>query len=274
MSEETTNSIPDEVLEEAEVEQEVEDSNDEPESGEEVDDSEEVEHEGKKYRIPKELKSALMMQSDYTRKTQEVANERRQIEQHAQRIEQEAQAHREDIVDYAKYVAVEDRLQQFGQVNWTQLSDDDPVTAQKLWIEYTQLKDTRNQLGSNLSYRQQQRDFEKQQKSAKHLEEGRAVLAREIKDWSPQLASALADFARSDGWSESEITNITAAQVKSLHRSYVGSQILKKQAPKQAPTPAMPVTKVGGTASVKKSPSSMTDKEFAAWRHSQIKNRN
>ena len=40
------------------------------------DDSEEVEHEGQKYRIPKALKSALMMNADYTRKTQEVAEQR------------------------------------------------------------------------------------------------------------------------------------------------------------------------------------------------------
>src|SRR5215475_66105 len=38
---------------------------------------EEVEFAGKQYRLPKELKSALMMHTDYTRKTQEVAQGRR-----------------------------------------------------------------------------------------------------------------------------------------------------------------------------------------------------
>lgn len=52
-------------------------SNEDNEEGSQEDDLEEVEHSGKKYRIPKELKPALMLQADYTRKTQEAAEARR-----------------------------------------------------------------------------------------------------------------------------------------------------------------------------------------------------
>src|SRR6476660_325944 len=43
----------------------------------EDDDSEEVEFGGKKYKLPKDLKPALMMEADYRRKTQELAEQRR-----------------------------------------------------------------------------------------------------------------------------------------------------------------------------------------------------
>jgi hypothetical protein len=52
------------------------------EEGEAIDpaeDGEEIEHEGRKYLVPKALKPLLLMQADYTRKTQEVAEQRRAV---------------------------------------------------------------------------------------------------------------------------------------------------------------------------------------------------
>ena len=42
-------------------------------------DDEEVEYEGKTYKVPKELKGALMKNADYTQKTQEVAEQRKSV---------------------------------------------------------------------------------------------------------------------------------------------------------------------------------------------------
>ena len=58
-----------------------EDESPQPEEMEPPPELEEVEHEGKKYQIPKPLKGALLMQADYTRKTQEVAEQRRAVEE-------------------------------------------------------------------------------------------------------------------------------------------------------------------------------------------------
>ena len=48
--------------------------------------TEEVEHDGKKAKIPAWLKPAMMMQADYTKKTQEVAEQRRTVESQAQEL--------------------------------------------------------------------------------------------------------------------------------------------------------------------------------------------
>src|SRR5215216_3195421 len=50
------------------------------EASAEADEFEDVDFAGKQYRLPKELKSALMMQADYTRKTQDVAEQRKALE--------------------------------------------------------------------------------------------------------------------------------------------------------------------------------------------------
>ncbi|KPF66114.1 hypothetical protein IP84_17015 [beta proteobacterium AAP99] len=52
---------------------------------------EDVEYEGKSYKLPPELKNALLRQADYTRKTQEVAQERSILQGQRQEVAQYAQ---------------------------------------------------------------------------------------------------------------------------------------------------------------------------------------
>src|SRR5437868_9942337 len=61
-------------------------------AGEEPEESDEIEHEGRKYQVPKALKPLLLMQADYTRKTQEVAEQRRAVQAERQALHQTSQA--------------------------------------------------------------------------------------------------------------------------------------------------------------------------------------
>lgn len=274
MSDEQNAEVIDEIIDEPvdDVANDTENSGDEVD---EVDDSEEVELDGKTYKLPKAIKSAIMMHADYTKKTQDLAQERNSIAQERERIAQEVENNRSDLQDHARLVATEDKLKEFDRVDWRELSTNDPALAQQLWIQYTQLKEARNATAQNLNARVQQRQFEAQQATAKQIEEGNAILSRDIPSWSPELAVKLRDYAASEGWTKREIESITPAQVKSLHRSYVGDQLLKKQNPSlKNVAQAKPITKVGSNAAVSKTPEKMTDREFATMRRMQIKSRN
>ncbi|MDE2439561.1 MAG: hypothetical protein KGP14_00950 [Betaproteobacteria bacterium] len=213
------------------------------------DDSEEVEHEGQKYRIPKALKGALMMNADYTRKTQEVAELRRAAE--AERA-QYSQANAQQVQAMAQVVAADQQLQQFAQVNWQELSNEDPVRAQQLWMQYSQLKDYRQQVAGQVQQMEQQRAFETQQETAKRIEEGNAVLKRDIPNWGPEVAQQINTFAAKEfGFQPQELAQVTDPRVvKILHAAMVGAQLVKKQqegTPSSQQQPAVkPVTKVGG----------------------------
>lgn len=226
-----------------------------------VDDLEDVEHDGKQYKIPKELKSALMKNADYTRKTQELAESRQQIEA-------EREGMKEDMQDHGRLYFVTDRLQQFEQVDWNDLSNREPAEAQRLWIQYSQLKDAKAKLESHIYSKQEQRKIDAQHANAKQLDEGRASLAKDIKGWSPELAVKLGEFAKSEGWTKNELDRITPHQVKSLHRAYISDQLIKKQKPEQEQKEqAKPVPQLSsGMSKVRKSPTDMTDAEFSAWR--------
>lgn len=214
------------------------------------DDSEEVEHEGQKYRIPKELKGALMMQADYTRKTQELADMRRSVEQEQAGFRQ---ANAEQVQALATVVSIDQQLQQFAQVNWQQLSDQDPVQAQKLWMQFSQLKDIRQQLVGKVQQMEQQRAFDAQQEAVKRIEEGRSILMRDIPNWGPEVAKQLNEFATKEfGFQPQELSGVVDPRiVKVLHAAMIGTQMVRKtqgQISKQpAASSAKPVPKVGGT---------------------------
>ena len=241
-----------------------------------VDDTEEVEYEGQKYAIPKALKPALMMNADYTRKTQEVAEQRRALEAQQQQLAQQAQSQQEYLQDAAKVVALDDQIKQFEQVDWNALNQQDPAKAQQLWMTYSQLKDSRADVLGQLQQKEQQRALDSQQRLAKQIEESNAVLARDIKGWSPELAGKLRDFAVEKlGFSAQELGQVTDARiVKLLHRAYVGDQLVAKQmgAATQTAVPQVkPVPTVGSNAPAGKDPGRMSTDEWMKHRNEQLR---
>jgi hypothetical protein len=213
------------------------------------DDSEEVDFDGQKYRIPKALKSALMMNADYTRKTQEVAELRREAE--AERAQYQ-QANAQHVQALAAVHSIDQQIHQFQQVDWQRLSDDDPVQAQKLWMQYTQLKDSRQQMVGQVQQMERQRAFEAQQATAKRIEEGNAILKRDIPNWSPEIAKQVSDYAAKEfGFQPQELANVNDPRVvKLIHSAMVGAQLVKKQQENASSgthvQAVKPVSKVGG----------------------------
>lgn len=241
----------------------------------EDDDHEEVERDGQKYRIPKALKGELLMQADYTKKTQTLAEERKAFEQERQNARQ---VNEEMLNARAQVMFLDQQLQQYSQVDWQTLSAQDPLKAQQLWIDYSQMKDRRQGAAATYSQAEQQLQLKAQQEFAKRAEETRSAIQRDVKDWSPELEKNLVGFAKTLGYPDQQIQMALAtdpASVKLLHMAYQFNQTLKNatkppQVPKIDPKP---VNKVSGVAKATKEPADMTDKEFAEWRRRQIAQR-
>jgi hypothetical protein len=233
---------------------------------------EEVEYEGTKYKVPKELKDALLRQSDYTRKTQEVAEQRKSVEVQQQQMQQQAQLQQVAFKEYATMVNADQQLEQYKALDWQALIDRDPVEAMKLDRQMRQLQDTRNTAQSRITQIQQASAIQAQQETAKRLEEGRAAVQRDIKDWSPELAQKLTDHGKSYGFTDNELSQVTDPRsVQILHDAYLYRQIMQKTKPQLVPkVEAKPVTKVSGNSVTTKDPTQMSDREFATYRKKQI----
>lgn len=236
---------------------------------------EEIEKEGKQYKIPKALKGDFMMQSDYTRKTQGLADERKAFEAERQQMRQV----NDDMLNArAEVIGLDGQIKQYEMVDWQALSAQDPLKAQQLWIDFSQLKDRRNMAVQKYSQAEHSFQLTAQQEFAKRREETSEVLRRDVKGWGQQLEADLKKYGASLGYSQHQLDIAFAVDpisVKLLHQGYQYNQSLKK-ATERPPEPKIepkPVQKVGGTAKAKVSPSDMTDAQFAAWRAKQIANR-
>lgn len=241
-----------------------------------ADDTDEFEHEGQKYRIPKAVKPLLMMQADYTRKTQSLAEEKRAFEQQRAQFAEASQAHFKDL---GKLMALDDQLEQWKQVNWQQLSDQDPQRAQSLWFQYNQLKDQRQALVDELQQKEQQRQAAAQQDYAKRMADARSFVAREIPGWSEELDVKLTNFAVSQGLTREQAAQIainTPAAYKIVHLAYLGQQLLEKQkaaASKPAPAPAPVPNVTTSRAPAAKDPERMSTEEWMRYRNKQVASR-
>lgn len=201
---------------------------------------------GKKDLVEK-LKAERLMHADYTRKTQEAAEIRRAAE--AERT-QYAQANAEQVRAMATLVSMDHQLQQMQQIDFHALNQQDPVKAQELFFQMQQLKDNRQQFAGQLQQMEQQRTFEAQRLVAKQIEEGDAVLKRDIPGWGPEVGRKVFDFATKElGANPGALSNLTdPVLAKAFYYAMVGKQALAKQkeGARSTPDPIKPVSKVSG----------------------------
>lgn len=217
---------------------------DQPEAAEP--DLEEIDWEGKKLRIPAELKPALMRQEDYTRKTQEVAETRKALEAQGR---QQAESFEALKVDYGKVHALENQVKAYEGVNW---NNEFAADADNARLHYDQFRILQDQLGtakSDLSKKEAERLESQRTASAKAAEETGRVLARDIKGWSREHAASLVTLAAEFGVSQDELLSApNPRDWKLLHELHTLRQQVKKQTTAQrqvAATSVQPAKTVG-----------------------------
>jgi hypothetical protein len=190
------------------------------------DDVEEVERNGQKYRVPKALAPELMMHADYTRKTQDLAEQRREVEARAAAV---ADADEEILDHRANLRAIDGQIKQYENVDWDTWDRTDPQAAAAAWRAYERLKDARQRAESDLNKKVGERETEAKRAHQAQLQEARTTLAKEIPGWSPEYANKLTDYGKTIGFSEKELGNVTDPRaIKLLHLAFVGAQATKQ----------------------------------------------
>lgn len=267
-----------------------------PDNEEDDGDDEEVDFEGGKYRVPKVLKDALLRQADYTKKTMELADLRKatdaekatiaaeaaRVAEHVASLDKLREQTTATLADRVKLQAVDDEITIYAgmtQDQWADLNQRDPAGYQAHRDRYTDLRLNRNSLAEQLAQKetaftaeqkriQDEQALSTQQATAKRLEEGRAVLARDIPDWGPELRGKLVEHGQKAlGFTAEEILAVEDPRlIKLLHRDMTGHQSTEQRktaANVRAATAVTPARTVGGaTAPVAKNPERMTDAEW------------
>jgi len=249
---------------EAEATEEVEPEEATEEPDEEVEEEEQSQDEvpailklkvnGEDVEKPLDEVVALAQQGlDYTQKTQQVAEQRKELEAYAESIKAQEQAFQEQmqlnnvlIEDVAKITSLDQQLNQYANVNWQQLSDNDFVEAQKLFFTYNQLQQERSQLVSQFEAKKQQVVQKQTQLMSEKIAKGKEILAKEIPNWSPETNQALLSTGKDYGFSDAELNSIVDPRhVKVLHDAMQWRKLQQNSTVKKKVSSAKPVVKPG-----------------------------
>ena len=251
-SEET--EVETEVEAEAETDEEIEEESDERSEEDEVEDESEEEPESFSIKVDgediqvtlDELKAGYSRQKDYTRKTQEVAEQRKE----AEKIQNEAmQKNAELSEERALYNDLLPKMQMMIKNNlqkepdWQQLIDQDPQ-------EYLRKKEEWNKTSQTLTFVENEMNrlrTEQEQDSQRALQqqalEGQRIINEKIPEWkdnevAKKEAENMMSYAKGLGFTQDELSQIYDGRLILLLRdAWQHSKVKKavKTKPKESP---------------------------------------
>lgn len=208
--------------EEVEAEAEEPESTDEPELPSKL----KLTHNGQEVEVDlDEAKNLAQQGYDYTQKTQKLAEERKVVEAQTQAVKaqeeslkQQAEMQQALIKEIAKVTAIDEQIAQYEKLDWSALSDNDPVQAQKLFIQYQQMQNTRNRAIGELQQKHQGIQQQRSQAEAARLEKARIELLEAFPSWNAEIATAIRETGKQYGFTDDELSGLTDPRtVKILH---------------------------------------------------------
>jgi len=222
-NEEVATEAVEETDEEALEEEVEEESEDEPEATEEEDESEEVEVEERKtYRVKAsgeekdvtldELVSGYQKSTDYTQKSQTLAEERKKVEANAQEI-QNAMRTREEYAQKLSQVEQYLTSQAKPGENLEELKENDPIQYAITVAEQTEANKKINTIRQEQQkVAQEQHHYRLQQQNQVVANEA-LMLSEKVKEFSDpkkaeQIKSDIRTFGKSVGFSDQELSQV------------------------------------------------------------------
>jgi len=238
--------------EESEEEEEVEEAEEESEEaeGEEEEELYAVTVNGEEVAVSlDELLSGYSRQSDYTRKTQEIANDRKDIESLQERynsemttIQQERQHYMEALQGIITNSA--EGLTKYSDVDWENLKETDPIEFVTKREELRQSQEKVQALQREQYNTQQRHQQEAQKMRAQIVQEEYGKLVEKLPEWGDEdkqkeIASSVRSYASTQGFTEEELNSLVdhrsllvlmkAEKYDQLQKSNVKSKKLKNK---------------------------------------------
>ena len=237
----------------------------EEETEDEVEDQEEsepqlytVKVDGKEVDVTlDELQSGYLKQSDYTKKTSELAEQRKAMMQQAQAIQQERQQYSQALGQMQS--EADKQLNEYKQIDWDRLREEDPML-------FMQRRDEQRDLEKSIedSHKQQQQlQIQAQQYQVQRfnadVEHGRDKLLAVMPDWDDKVSKSVREFGLGEGFSSEELSGITDHRSMAvLRKAMMYDKIQKAQPSKKKVKAGTPqyvkpgVAKSKGDVSAKK----------------------
>jgi len=231
---------PDEEVQALPEEDEVEvEASDDSEEVEEVEASPEIEYEemeidGELYEIPVKLKDYVLRQQDYTQKTQEVAQQRKEYEIRMGAIEQERKQY--EFVgsvqdDLNKAYALDNEVKQYQDYLRTNLDNLGQADILKIQMAVEEKKAEKDALTKALQTKYNEFQQAQEQSLKELLDKSTEVLRSKIPNWGQKAQADVREYALGLGFTEQEINSVYDPRyVEVLHKAAQYDKLQKTKA--------------------------------------------
>ena len=160
-----------------------------------------------------ELQSGYLKDSDYRKKTSEIADQRRAMDAQAQAIQQERAQYAQALGQMQS--EAERQLNEYKQIDWNRLREDDPML-------FMQRRDEQRELEKSIEdgHKQQQHLAHQAQNYQVHqfnhnVETGKEKLLSVMPDWDDAMSKSVREYGLGEGFTNEELSTLTD------HRSMV-----------------------------------------------------
>lgn len=260
-TDEETQEVESEELESEELQDESEENSEEVEAEEE--DAEEeapvetkfvVKVDGKELEVDKEeLIRGYQREADYTRKTQKLAEERRQVDSELKQV-------REEREQYAQVLSqLKQKVQEFepAEPDWDKLEAEDPVEYARQWTHFQRRQQQKAAIAQEEARLNSLRQIEQEKHIKELLTAERDKLLERLPEWKdPKKAkeerNAVLEYGKQIGFSDQELDQVTDSRaVVALYKAWKYDQLMSKRPELQAKIKKAPkLLQPGSTGSV------------------------
>jgi len=178
-----------------------------------------------------ELQAGYSRHADYTRKSQVLAEQRKQAEQELAATQQERQRYLSQLEQFN--VESNKKLDEFKAIDWTKLKEEDPTEYMLKRDQFRDIQENQRlakEEQQNLAYKQQQEHEAKWQQELGRQQE---IMVQRLPEWNdpdkgPKLKQNIKSFAVKKGFTPQEVdTLIDARSVDVLHKAMLYENLLE-----------------------------------------------
>jgi hypothetical protein len=199
-----------------------------------------------------ELQAGYSRQADYTRKSQVLAEQRKQADEELAATQQERQRYLSQLEQFN--TQADSKLNELKSTDWTRLKEEDPTEYMLKRDQYRELQENKRTVEEeqkNLQYKSQQ---EQQAKWQEELGRQQEIMAQRLPEWNdpnkgPKLKQDIKSFAVKTGFSEQEVDSlIDARSVDVLHKAMLYDNLLAAKISNKKSKVVPKVTRPGSPA--------------------------
>jgi len=199
-----------------------------------------------------ELQAGYSRQADYTRKSQVLAEQRKQADEELAATQQERQRYLSQLEQFN--TQADSKLDELKSTDWTRLKEEDPTEYMLKRDQYRELQENKRTVEEeqkNLQYKTQQ---EQQAKWQEELGRQQEIMAQRLPEWNDptkgaKLKQDIKSFAVKTGFTEQEVDSlIDARSVDVLHKAMLYDNLLAAKISNKKAKVVPKVTRPGSPA--------------------------